>query len=87
MIPFEHVPRTMLIHLLIKLVFYVKNFTWTKGASKTLCPLTIVEDIVLYFNFHFRVTHGEIFQANEGIDKTMSPRATFAIALGPRGNL
>ena len=87
MIHFDHLPRMIVAHFLIRVFFYINDFAWTKGASKIFPPLTIVEGVVLDVNFHFRDTHGELFQTCEGTCVTMSTHTVDAIALDPCGNV
>ena len=57
-LPLNYLPRMMVIHLLIIVVFYINAFSWTKWLSKVLSLLIIVQGIMLDFNLHFRVTCG-----------------------------
>ena len=86
-IPFKHLPRRMVIELMITVCFYVNAFAWKCGASEVLPPLTIVEGLVLDYNLHFRVIFGEFCQTYESTSNTMNLRATNAVALGPNENL
>ena len=87
MLPFDSLPRMMVVHLLITVVFYINAFVWKKGVSKFLSPLAIVEGTVVDYNLHFKVIFGEFVQTYEGTKNDMGARCVDAIALGPNGNL
>ena len=87
MLPFGHLPRMIVVHLMTMVVFYINDFVWNRGVSQILTPLTIVEGNVLDFHLHFRVIYGEFVQTFEGSDNTMAPRTVDAIMMGPTGNL
>jgi hypothetical protein len=87
MIPFDDMPRIMVIHLLITVMFYINAFIWKKGVSPFLSPLTILEGVVLDYNLHFQVIFGEYAQTYEVTTNDMKRRTVGAIALGPTGNL
>ena len=87
MLPFDYLPRIMVIHLMITICFYVNAFVWLKGISQVLPPITIVEGIVLDYNLHFRVIFGEFIQTYEGTKNDMSKRTIDAIALEPASNM
>ena len=87
MVPFDSLPRMMVVQLMITVVFYINAFAWQKGVSQILSPLTIVEGTALDYNLHFRVIFGEFVQTYEGTSNDMAPRCVDAIALGPNGNL
>ena len=38
MIPYDSLPRMMVVHLVITVIFYVNAFVWQKGLSKILSP-------------------------------------------------
>ena len=59
MLPFNSLPRMMMVHLMITVLFHINAFVWMNGFSKVLSPFAIVEDTVLDYNFHFRVMFGE----------------------------
>jgi hypothetical protein len=87
MIPFDNLPRIMVIHLLMTVIFYINSFIWKKGVSPFLSPLTILEGVVLDYNLHFQVIFGEYAQTYEVTTNTMKRRTVGSIALGPTGNL
>ncbi|OEU11892.1 hypothetical protein FRACYDRAFT_245012 [Fragilariopsis cylindrus CCMP1102] len=87
MLPFKSLPRIMVIHLLITVMFYINAFVWRKGVSQYLSPLTILEGVVLDYNLHFQVIFGEYIHTYDETTNTMKSRSVEAIALGPNGNL
>ena len=87
MLPFDNLPRIMVIHLLVTVMFYINAFIWRKGVSPFLSPLTILEGVVLDYNLHFQVIFGEYAHTYEVTTNTMKRRTVGAIALGPTGNL
>ena len=87
MVPFHSLPRMIVVHLMVTVVFYINAFVWQKGVSKILSPLVIVEGVTLDFNLYFRVIFEEFVQTYEGTKNNMTPRSVDAIALGPNSNL
>jgi hypothetical protein len=62
MLPFDDIPRIVVIHLLKTVMFYINAFVWKKGVSPFLSPMTILEGVVLETNLHFQVIFGEYAQ-------------------------
>ena len=87
MMSFSYLSRTMVVHLMKNVMFYVNVFVWKKGASQVLPPLTIVEGTLLDYNFHFRIMFGEFVQTYEGTTNAIETRAIDAIALEPNGKM
>jgi hypothetical protein len=87
MLPFDDIPRIMIIHLLKTVMFYINAFIWKKGVSPFLSPMTILEGVVLDYNLHFQVIFGEYLHTYEVTTNTMKSRTVGSIALGPTGNL
>jgi hypothetical protein len=87
MLPFDDLPRIVVIHLLKTVMFYINAFIWKKGVSPFLSPMTILEGVVLDYNLHFQVIFGEYLHTYEVTTNTMKSRTVGAIALGPTGNL
>ena len=87
MVPFDFLPRMMLMNLLKTVVFCINVFMWKKGVYKTMSTLAIVEGTVLDFRLNFRVLHGELLQTCEGTDNTMTQSTTDAVALVPNCNM
>ena len=87
MLPFEDLPRIVVIHLLKTVMFYINAFIWKKGVSPFLSPMTILEGVVLDYNLHFQVIFGEYVHTYEVTTNTMKSRTVGSIALGPTGNL
>ena len=87
MLPFERIPKKMLVAMVSNIIFYINAFPWPQGVSQILSPYTILEGMVLDFNLHFQVIFGEYAQTYEGTDNTPRERTIGAIALGPSGNI
>jgi hypothetical protein len=87
MSPFEDIPRIMIIHMLVSVMFYVNAFIWKKGVSPFLSPMTILEGVVLDYNLHFQVIFGEYAHTYEETTNNMKRQTVGSIALGPTGNL
>ena len=83
MTPFDTLPRMMVVHLMITVMFYVNAFVWMNGVSNFLSSLTILEVTCLDYHLHFRVMHGEFLQTCEGTRNDMNLRTIDALALGP----
>lgn len=86
MLPYQRLPKMMIIHLIITVVFYINAFVWKHGVSQILSPITIVEGVVLDFNLHFHVIFGEYIHTFEGTNNDMSPWTVSSLALGPSEN-
>jgi hypothetical protein len=87
MLPFDDLPRIVVIHLLVTVMFYINAFIWRKGVSPFLSPLTILEGVVLDYNLHFQVIFDEYAHTYESTTNNMKRQTVGAIALGPTGNL
>jgi len=87
MLPFDTLPRMMVVQLMNTVVFYLNAFVWRKGVSNVLLPVTIIEGTVIDYYKHFHVVFGEFVQTFKGSDNTMNKLTIDAIALGPNGNL
>ena len=74
MLPFDVLPRIMIIHLLVTVMFYINAFVWRKGVSQFLSPLTILEGIVIDYNLHFQVIFGEYAHTYENTSNTPKSR-------------
>ena len=60
MLPFlPYLPRMMVIHMLMTVVFYMNAFVWDQGVSEHLPPVTLIEGLVLDYWKHFHVIPGE----------------------------
>ena len=86
-LPYDSLPRMMVVHLMITVIFYINTFVWKSGTSKILSPLTILEGIMLDYNLHFRVIFSEFVQTYEGTRDDMIARTVDPLALGPNRNL
>ena len=86
-LPFDTLPRMIVVQLLNTVVFYLNAFVLRKGVSNALSPATIIEGTVIDYHKHFHVVFGEFVQTFEGSDNTMNKRTIDAIALGPNGGI
>ena len=59
MLPFDTLPRMMVVQFLNTVVFYLNAFVWRKGVSNVLPPVTIIEGTVIDYRKHFYVVFGE----------------------------
>jgi len=87
MILFKYLPRIIVVHLMITVMFYINAFVWKYGVSQVLPPLTIIEGTVLDYYLHFRIIYREFLQTYEGTDNTMSLRTSDIVGLRLNGNL
>ena len=58
MLPFNALPRMMVVCLMMTVVFFINAFAWTDGVSKFLSPLVIVEGVAEDFHLNFRIMLG-----------------------------
>ena len=87
MLPFENIPKSMLVYLLLMALFYVNAFSLKSGISDYLSPMTIVEGVMLDYLKHFKVIPRDYVQTFEGLENAMKGQTIGAITLGPSGNL
>ena len=66
MLPFEKIPKRMVVHILLTVSFYVNAFAPKSGISDHMSPMTIVEGVKLDYNKHFKVIPGKYAQTFEG---------------------
>ena len=59
MLPFDTLPRMMVVQLMNTVVFYLNAFVWRKGVSNVLPPVTIIEGTVIDYYKHVHVVFGE----------------------------
>ena len=83
----DTLPRTLVIHLMITVNFYIDTFVWRRGMSQILPPATIVEGLVIDYDKYFHVIFGEYTHTYEGTTNDMKSRTVGSLALGPSGNV
>ena len=71
MVPFHSLPRMMIVHLIMTVIFYINAFVSMKGVLQYLSPLSIVKETFLDFNLYFKVIFREFLQMHESSDNTM----------------
>ena len=86
MLPFERIPRIMLIHLVKNAVFWLNSFPALDGASQFLSPRYLLTGRRIQFDKHVRSEFGAYVQTHEQHDNSLQSRTTGAICLGPTGN-
>jgi len=85
-LPFERMPRVMIIRLVSNAVFWLNAFPHPDGVSSTLSPRYIMTGQQLDFKKHVRLEFGAYVQTHEEHSNGMEPRTQGAICLGPTGN-
>jgi hypothetical protein len=86
MLPFKHIPRIVLIHLVKNVVFWLNSFPARDGVSNDMSPRCIMTGKEIDYNKHVRLEFGEYVQTHEEHDNSMIDRTLGAICLGPTGN-
>ena len=86
MLPFNTLPRIIVVHLMITVAFRVNDFVWRNGVSNFLSPLKIVEGTSLDYHLNFRVMHSEFLPTCKGSINDMTLRTMNALALVPNTN-
>ena len=88
-LPLKHVPRVILVSMLMNCTLCLKTFTQKVGFSTPFSPKTIFTVLNFYYNKHFRIQFGQyeqVHQQNTPINSQLS-RIYGVIYLGPTGNL
>jgi hypothetical protein len=87
MIPFERIPRLMVIRAVATAVFWINAFPHADGMSDTLSPRYLMTGRHLDFNKHVRTElFGAYVQTHEEHTNNMNARTLGAICLGPSEN-
>jgi hypothetical protein len=85
-LPFEYIPRLMLIRMVANAVFWLNAFPHADGVSESLSPRYLLTGKHLDYNKHVRLEFGAYVQTHEDHTNDMQPRTIGAICLGPSGN-
>jgi uncharacterized membrane protein YgcG len=85
-LPFERIPRLVLIRLVANAVFWLNAFPHADGVSDTLSPRYLLTGKHLDYRKHVRLEFGSYVQTHEEHTNDMLPRTIGAICLGPSGN-
>ena len=86
MLPYKHIPRTMLIHLTKNSVFWLNAFPARDGVSSKHSPRYIMTGQELSYTHHVQLEFGEYVQTHEEHNNEMMERTIGAICLGPTSN-
>ena len=86
MLPFDCIPRLMLVHLMKNVVFWLDSFPATDGISSTDSPRHIMTGQRLDCDKHVRLEFGECAQTHEEHDNDMTDRTVGAMCMGPSGD-
>ena len=85
-LPFERIPRLMVIRLVGNGVFWLNAFPHADGVSDTMLPRTLITGKQINYNKHVRIEFGSYVQTHETHTNDMRSRTVGAICLGPSGN-
>jgi hypothetical protein len=85
-LPFERIPRLMVIRLICNSVFWLNAFPHADGVSETLSSRYLLTGKHLDYNKHVRLEFGSYVQTHEEHSNDMRPRTIGGICLGPSGN-
>ena len=85
-LPFDQIPKAMLIEMAKFSVFWLNSFPHSSGISQTESPRRIVTGESIDYRRHCRFEFGQYVQSHEQHDNTMAKRTVGAIALRPTGN-
>ena len=86
MLPFKHVLRLILIHLMKNAVFWLNALPARDGVSSTHSPRYLLTGRELEYPLHMRLEFGEYVQTHEKHGNQMTDHTLGAICLGPNGN-
>ena len=86
MLPFKHIPRLILIHLVKNAVFWLNALPARDGVSSVHSPRYLLTGRELEYPLHVRLEFGEYVQTHEKHGNRMTDRTLGAICLGPNGN-
>ena len=86
MLPFQYVPRLVLIQLINNCVLWLNAFPHPDGVSKDYSPRYIMTGRQLDFNRHVRLEFGAYAQVDRKHTNDMNERTVGGICLGPSGN-
>jgi hypothetical protein len=88
-LPFERIPKLMMIHIVLNVVKLLNLFSTKGGVSGNLSPKTIMSGETLDFKKHLSLQIGQYCQVHdeETPRNSQIARTKGAISLGPGGNL
>ncbi len=87
-LPYSHLHRFILIHLLHFITMWLNNFPVSKGVSADFSPREIILCHRLFYKYHCRAPFGAYCKTHEDNEPTNSMQscALPTICLGPTGN-
>ena len=86
MLPFESIPKRLVIEMVYYATFWLNCFPSKEGISNSLSPRTIITGSKVDYLKHCKLEFGEYVQVHEQHDNTLATRTVGAIALRPNGN-
>ncbi|KAL7566005.1 hypothetical protein ACA910_011025 [Epithemia clementina (nom. ined.)] len=86
MLPFQCLPRIVVVHLIRNAVFWLNAFPPPNGVSSTVSPRCLLTGFEVTYSRHVQLEFGEYVQTHEEHDNQMLDRTVGAICLGPTGN-
>ena len=86
MLPFEYIPRLVLVQLIKNCVFWLNAFPHPDGVSSEHSPRYIMTGMELDYHRHVRLEFGAYAQVHREHSNDMNERTTGGICLGPTGN-
>eukprot|EP00536_Pseudo-nitzschia_multiseries_P008840 jgi/Psemu1/21545/gm1.21545_g len=74
-LPYNKVPKRMIVEMVRNATFYLNAFPWDDGVSNELAPTTsIATGIAPDYSLHFQVAYGTYAQTRDKTDNTMKAR-------------
>eukprot|EP00536_Pseudo-nitzschia_multiseries_P019053 jgi/Psemu1/58689/gm1.58689_g len=70
-LPFDWLPKRMVVEMVRTIVFYQNAFPWARGVSNTIAPTTIVTGMAPDYNRHFHTPFGTYAQTRNETTNTM----------------
>jgi hypothetical protein len=86
MLPYHHLPRIALIHLIKNAVFWLNAFPTDDGVSKKYSPQYIMTGQHLSYSKHPVIEFDAYVQTHEEHSNNMDQHTMGCICLGPTGN-
>ena len=86
MLPFQYIPRLVLVQLTRNCVFWLNAFPHPDGISNEHSPRYIMTGTQLNYDKHVRCEFGAYAQVDREHSNNMNERAVGGICLGPTGN-
>ena len=86
MLPFRHLPRIVLIHLVKNAVFWMNAFPTNDGITRRYSPCYVMTGQHVQASKHAVLEFGAYVQTHEQHTNDMSQRTMGCICLGPTGN-